>query len=286
MIRNESVIMRIVAVLLCFCAARLFAVVHKDNCLLKSPSESLVTNVFTFSSRLSKTPSQFNDLRYDFKLDKNGEAVFSYFSRFTLDYKEVRIESQRMSLPNYEKSSIRFYIPKCSNLGSMLFREIDQLLYRKDRFRVVTVSNPERERFQILAFDFEEKGTFICLRNSGFKKMKKPLLISVPNDVLPAQFIAEKMFWPVQFRAKIEMSDRFAYRFPDEDLWAFEIKLLGSKGAADKTIHGYVFKKSTLGKKMYEVCKDGNLHSCTITIRCLPNGDGDETMIDECDFTP
>ena len=80
---------------------------------------------------------------------------------------------------------------------------------------------------------------------------------------------------PVTMRAEATLQSYYNYAFMNAERTHYSIRF-GLKG-----VSGYVRKDSRLGKRLFDILKDGEEHNLVLSIRFLPNSYGNVVLIDD-----
>ena len=76
-------------------------------------------------------------------------------------------------------------------------------------------------------------------------------------------------------RVEAVLDNYYNYAFDNAERTHYSIRF-GLKG-----VSGYVRKDSRLGKRLFDILKDGEEHNLVLEIRFLPNSYGDVVLIDD-----
>ena len=108
----------------------------------------------------------------------------------------------------------------------------------------------------------------ITTSSTSEKRLKQP------NGISPAQFLAEKRTAPTSFIAAAELDgDPFC---PEDRInvkthWAITMLIFGKTKESCQMITGYAPKTTPVGKRLFDVMKDGEKHTLLITVNALSN---------------
>ena len=80
---------------------------------------------------------------------------------------------------------------------------------------------------------------------------------------------------PVDMRVEAVLDDYYNYAFANAERTHYSIRF-GLEG-----VSGYVRKDSRLGKRLFDILKDGEGHNLVLSIRFLPNSYGNVVLIDD-----
>jgi hypothetical protein len=67
-------------------------------------------------------------------------------------------------------------------------------------------------------------------------------------------------------RAEAQISDRYIANYEGEKFSEYSVKLMDKYGDRYDQFHGYIPKNSDVGKKIYEILKDGQRHQLIVTV--------------------
>ena len=95
------------------------------------------------------------------------------------------------------------------------------------------------------------------------------------NEMSWNAFKASRPTKPVTMRVEAVLSDYYNYAFASAERSHYSIRF-GLEG-----VSGYVRKDSRLGKRLFDILKDGEEHRLILSIHFLPNSSGNVTLIDK-----